>query len=223
MMVSQSKVKGINSMQKIAMRIRLPTHLARNSRLWLVLMMMGVLVLQPAATRAFERYNRVVKYDTYFKKYAKRFFGVGFRWQLFKAQAIAESHLEPDARSAVGAEGIMQIMPRTYAEIQSKNPYIRGNRLQPRWNIAAGIYYDRTLWKIWKAERPFMDRVRFMFGSYNAGKGNILRAQKIAESQGNNPNLWSSIQSSLPEVTGKRSQETIHYIKKIERVEEVLR
>jgi membrane-bound lytic murein transglycosylase F len=182
-----------------------------------------LLITHPVAGSGFERYNRVVKYDKYFKKYSKRFFGVGFRWQFFKAQAVAESHLKPDARSAVGAAGIMQIMPRTYEEIRHKNPYIRGNRLQPRWNIAAGIYYDRTLWNIWKAERPFLDRVRFMFGSYNAGKGNILKAQKAAESRGLNPNVWLSIQSSLPDVTGNRSKETIKYVEKIERVKEVLK
>jgi hypothetical protein len=32
-----------------------------------------------------------------------------------------------------------------------------------------------------------------------------------------------SIQSSLPDVTGKRSQETINYVEKIERVTEVLK
>lgn len=198
-------------------------HFAKYGKDLIFVLVAGLLISQPAAGNAFERYNRVVKYDSHFKKYSKRFFGVGFRWQFFKAQAVAESQLEPEARSAVGAAGIMQIMPRTFEEIRARNPYIRGNRLQPRWNIAAGIYYDRTLWKLWQAKRPFMDRVRFMFGSYNAGKGNILRAQEIAELRGVNPNLWSSIQSSLPEVTGKRSRETIHYVDKIERVKEVLK
>ena len=95
--------------------------------------------------------------------------------------------------------------------------------MQPRWNIAAGIYYDRTLWNVWQAERSFMDRVRFMLGSYNTGKGNILKAQKVAEQQGLNPNLWLSIRSSLPAVTGKRSQETLKYVEKIEIIEEVLK
>jgi membrane-bound lytic murein transglycosylase F len=183
----------------------------------------GLLLAGPAAGAGFERFNRVVKYDRHFKKYSKRFFGVGFRWQLFKAQAVAESHLDPDARSAVGAAGIMQIMPSTFEEIQRKNPAIKGTQLHPRWSIAAGIYYDRTLWNVWKAERPFSDRVRFMFGSYNTGKGNILKAQKIAEQQGLNPNLWLSIRSSLPVVTGSRSKETLRYVEKIERIEEVLK
>jgi membrane-bound lytic murein transglycosylase MltF len=182
-----------------------------------------LLIFYPAAGLSFERYNRVVKYDKYFKKYSKRFFGPGFRWQLFKAQAIAESRLQAQARSSVGAAGIMQIMPRTYKEIRRKNPHIKGKRMQPRWNIAAGIYYDRNLWNVWQAERPFMDRVRFMFGSYNAGKGNILKAQKAAEDQGLNPNIWASIRSSLPAVTGKRSKETIQYVEKIETAKEVLK
>lgn len=187
------------------------------------LLVMFLLIIHPAPLFGFEQYNRVVKYDKYFKKYSKRFFGVAFRWQFFKAQAIAESRLKPHARSSVGAEGIMQIMPRTFKEIRRKNPYIEGKRTHPRWNIAAGIYYDRTLWNVWRAERPFMDRVRFMFGSYNAGKGNILKAQDVAENQGLNPNIWLSIQSSLPDVTGKRSKETIQYVEKIEKTKEVLR
>jgi len=117
----------------------------------------------------------------------------------------------------------MQVMPRTYKEIQAKNPALKGSRLQPRWNIAAGIYYDRTLWNLWKADRPRQDRINFMFGSYNAGKGNILKAQKVAEKRRLNPNLWQSIESALPEITGKRSRETISYIEKIEHVKGVLK
>ena len=198
----------------------------RINRYWsrqIFLLVMGLLIIHPAPLFGFEQYNRVVKYDNYFKKYSKRFFGVGFRWQYFKAQAIAESRLKPQARSSVGATGIMQIMPRTFKEIRRKNPHIKGARTHPRWNIAAGIYYDRSLWNVWRAKRPFMDRVRFMFGSYNAGKSNILKAQKVAQNQGMNPNVWSSIQSSLADVTGKRSKETIQYVEKIEKVKEVLR
>jgi membrane-bound lytic murein transglycosylase F len=181
------------------------------------------LLFLPSITYAFDRYNHVVKYDKYFSKYSKRYFGPGFDWHYFKAQAIAESRLQADAASTIGAQGIMQIMPATFAEILQKNPSIKGTRKQPRWNIAAGIYYDRTIWNLWTAERPFKDRINFMFGSYNAGKGNILKAQKIADAQAINPNLWQSIELALPKVTGKRSKETIGYVRKIERIKEVLR
>lgn len=142
------------------------------------------MLLIPCQAQAFERYNRVIKYDKYFSKYSKRYFGANFDWHYFKAQAVAESNLIAKAKSRVGALGVMQIMPRTFDEITRKQPGIKGNRKQPRWNIAAGIYYDRMIWKAWKAERPFQDRINFMFGSYNAGKGNILKAQKIADKKG---------------------------------------
>ncbi len=177
-------------------------------------------VVAPAA--AFERYNRVKKFDPYFTKYTKRFFGPAFDWRHFKAQAVAESRLQADAKSHVGAVGVMQIMPRTFEEIRSKHPVIKGTRYQPRWNIAAGIYYDRQLWNTWKAERPFRDRLNFTFGAFNAGKGNIIKAQKVAAREGLNPNLWTSIEKKLPRVTGKHSRETIGYVDKIESITEVL-
>lgn len=182
-----------------------------------------ILLLMPSPVCAFERYNQVQKYDRYFSKYSKRYFGPGFDWHYFKAQAVAESRLKADAKSWVGALGIMQIMPRTFEEIIYKNPSIKGTRQQPRWNIAAGIYYDRMIWKLWTAERSFNDRLNFMFGSYNAGRGNILKAQKIAQQQGMNPNLWKSIEPVLPHITGKRSKETIGYVKKINTIKGVLK
>lgn len=185
----------------------------------LLIIMMG----SPCQADPYAKYNRIKKFDRYFSKYSKRFFGPGFNWHFFKAQAVAESGLEASVKSGVGAVGLMQVMPRTYKEIQAKNPALKGSRLQPRWNIAAGIYYDRTLWNLWKADRPRQDRINFMFGSYNAGKGNILKAQKVAEKRRLNPNLWQSIESALPEITGKRSRETISYIEKIEHVKGVLK
>jgi membrane-bound lytic murein transglycosylase MltF len=172
---------------------------------------------------AYERYNRVKKFDPYFNKYAKRFFGPGFDWRYFKAQAVAESRLIAGARSHVGAVGVMQLMPATFKEIRKKNPVIKGTREQPRWNIAAGIYYDRLIWRVWKAERSFEDRLKFTFGAYNAGKANVFKAQARAESKGLNPNVWASIIETLPLVTGSHSRETIGYVRKIEKIKEVMR
>ncbi len=182
-----------------------------------------VVLLVPFQAHAFERYNRVVKYDQYFSKYSKRFFGPHFDWRYFKAQAVAESRLKATAKSRRGAVGIMQIMPRTFKEITRKNPRIKGTRAQPRWNIAAGIFYDRELWKAWKADRPLQDRINFMFGSFNAGKGNIIKAQRLARRKDLNHNLWESIEITLPRVTGRHSKETLGYVRKINTIKEVLR
>lgn len=181
-----------------------------------------LLLLLSYPAHGFDTYNRVVKYDRYFAKYSKRFFGPLFDWRHFKAQAIAESRLDANATSRVGAVGIMQIMPRTYREIVRQSAAIHGPHQHPRWNIAAGIYYDRKMWQLWQAKRPFQDRLNFMFGSFNAGKGTILRAQKYARQRGLNENLWVSIERSLPAVTGKRSKETITYVHKIQTIKKVL-
>jgi membrane-bound lytic murein transglycosylase MltF len=191
---------------------------------WLpVLLLITMMMAAPCQADPYAKYNRIKKFDRHFSKYSKRYFGPGFDWRLFKAQAVAESGLDAAAKSGVGAVGLMQVMPRTFKEIQAKNPAIKGKQLQPRWNIAAGIYYDRTLWKLWRAERPRQDRLNFMFGSYNAGKGNILKAQRTAEELRLNPNLWESIITTLSNITGKRSLETISYVEKIEHIKGVLK
>jgi len=154
------------------------------------------------------------KYDQYFKKYTKRYFGAGFEWKWFKAQAIAESNLKANATSWVNAKGIMQIMPKTFHEIKKKNPsFVDIN--EPRWNIAAGIYYDRKLYKKWRADRPFKDKISFTFASYNAGFQNIVKAQKTAKKNGLNENLWRNIKSVAPKVHGWRHKETVRYVDKI--------
>lgn len=190
----------------------------------LLISLLLITVILPGTTSySFERYNRVSKYDTHFKKYTKRFFGPGFNWHHFKAQAVAESRLIKNATSKVGAKGIMQIMPETFKEIKRKSRDLKGSRGHPKWNIAAGIWYNRSLWKMWKAERPLQDRLDFMFGSYNAGKGNILKAQKIAKKQNMDPNSWKSIVKTLSRITGKHSTETIGYVDKIKHIKGVLK
>ena len=154
------------------------------------------------------------KYDQYFRKYTKRYFGAGFEWKWFKAQAIAESNLKANATSWVNAKGIMQLMPKTFHEIKKKNPsFVDIN--EPRWNIASGIYYDRQLYKKWRAERPFKDKISFTFASYNAGFRNIVKAQKTAKNHGLNENLWHNIKSVAPKVSGWRHKETVGYVDKI--------
>ena len=84
------------------------------------------------------------QYDNYFRKNSKRYFGAGFNWKWWKAQSIAESDLNKDAKSWVGARGLMQVMPRTYKDIQKKVPNL-GSINDPKWNIAAGVYYNKYL------------------------------------------------------------------------------
>jgi membrane-bound lytic murein transglycosylase F len=155
------------------------------------------------------------EYDDLFKKYAKRYFGPAYDWRVFKAQAMAESNLTLDARSHVGARGLMQLMPTTFKEIQTKNPELACID-QPEWNIAAGIHYDRTLWRLWTEHPTPEDRRSFMLGSYNAGRGTLLRAQSAARKKSLDGCIWRSIAEVAPSVRGWRYRETLQYVEKIE-------
>jgi membrane-bound lytic murein transglycosylase F len=166
------------------------------------------------------------EYDVYFKKYSKRYFSISTDYRWFKSQAMAESRLDPDAISPAGAKGIMQIMDPTYKEIKQRNKEVIGNVFEARWNIEAGIYYDLTLYKQWASPRPESNRLALMFASYNAGLGNILKAQKICDEKGNCNdypccNLWLYIKSKGHEVNSWKEEETIGYVDRIFRFMEV--
>ncbi|MGH7470127.1 MAG: transglycosylase SLT domain-containing protein [Longimicrobiales bacterium] len=161
------------------------------------------------------------RYDDIFRKYSKRYFGPGFDWQYFKAQGMAESGLDPDAKSWVGARGVMQLMPGTYAAIKSRRPEL-GEIQDPEWNIAAGIMHSRSLWHRWKDHQTTEERLRFMFASYNAGEGTILRAKNVARAEQLDDKSWSSIESIAPKVQRWRYTETLPYVRKIESYHEKL-
>jgi soluble lytic murein transglycosylase-like protein len=155
------------------------------------------------------------KYDPTFKKYTKRYFGPAFDWRYFKAQGFAESGLNANATSWVGARGVMQLMPSTYQAIASRRPEF-GTIDQPEWNIAAGIMHDRYLWTLWgKDISDDSERARFMFASYNAGEGTINRALGVARSKVGTVE-WRSIEQIAPTVQRWRYSETLGYVRRID-------
>ena len=155
------------------------------------------------------------RYDDVFRKYSKRYFGVGYDWRLFKAQGMAESNLDSAATSWVGARGIMQLMPTTFQEISTKNPEM-SKIDDPEWNIAAGIYYDRILWRLWAADSVEDHRKEFMLASYNAGRGTILNAQTMARLDSLDHRSWPAIETVAPKVRRWRYSETLGYVRKID-------
>ena len=153
------------------------------------------------------------RYDQTFRKYSKRYFGVGYDWRIFKAQALAESEMNPNARSWVGARGLMQLMPSTYKDIQSRAGL--GSIDDPEWNIAAGIMHDRSLWRRWERDSIATDRREFMLASYNAGEGTIMNAQRACVARSLDRRAWSSVETVAPEVPRWRYRETLGYVRKI--------
>lgn len=155
------------------------------------------------------------RYDQTFRKYTKRYFGVGYDWRVFKAQALAESQMNPNARSFVGARGLMQLMPSTFKDIQSHAPSF-GSIDDPEWNIAAGILHDRDLWRRWEKDSIDVDRREFMFASYNAGEGTIMNAQRACVERSLDRRAWRSVETVAPEVPRWRYRETLGYVRKIQ-------
>lgn len=151
-------------------------------------------------------------YDHLFRKYTKHYFGAHFDWHWFKAQAIAESALNPDAESPMGARGIMQILPSTYQEIKASNPFL-ADISDPRWNIAAGIYYNRQLYRKWKQKHDIRtnERLNFAFGSYNAGYGNMLKAYRRAVDKHGEVRGWRRVAPFAP-------AETRNYVSRIQQL-----
>jgi membrane-bound lytic murein transglycosylase F len=155
------------------------------------------------------------RYDDTFRKASKRSFGPAFDWRLFKAQGMAESNLDPTARSRVGARGLMQLMPSTYREIASENADLAMID-NPELNIEAGIAYDRQLWLRWANDSVADDRRQFMFASYNAGRGTLLNAQRRARERQLDPRRWRNIERIAASVPRWRHAETLDYVGKIE-------
>jgi soluble lytic murein transglycosylase-like protein len=182
--------------------------LAQSSRVGAALRALNAAAEQRASRKA------TAKYDPTFQKYSKRYFGVGTDWRWFKAQGMAESDLTPGARSRVGARGIMQLMPSTYGQIKSALPKF-GAIDDPEWNIAAGILHDHDLWMLWGKDVPEANRWAFMFASYNAGEGTIMRARKRAEAERLDHSQWPAIERIAPTVERWRYSETLGYVRTI--------
>ena len=177
------------------------------------LLALVVLLAVPAGAWAAPR-KYTNAYDEYFRKYSKHYFGVGFDWRWFKAQAVAESGLDAKAESWCSAKGIMQLMPSTFEEIRRAKPDL-ADIMDPRWNIAAGIHYDHLLWRTWSTVDPTTDRLSFTFGSYNAGPGTLRKARDVARGKGHDENRWDSIIQVAGEVPRWREEETLAYVRKI--------
>lgn len=91
----------------------------------------------------------------------------------------AESGFNPNARSAVGARGLMQIMPGTGRDLGVSNA---GMLYDVETNIAAGVRYLRGLWRDFadfsmsrlQDVDPFYSRgVKDVVAAYNAGPGAV--------------------------------------------------
>lgn len=184
---------------------------------WIVLGLALVVWAEPARAGLVDD-----QFDDLFRKAYKRHLGrvwdrgpAAPGWHWLKAQAYAESGFDPMAVSPVGARGLAQFMPGTSAGL-SRDLSIPDRPFDPLWATTMQAAYLDKLRRFWSSPRPERERIRLVLASYNAGPGNILKAQRLARSDGCDPAAWACVAARLPEVTGRYSAETRIYVDRIE-------
>jgi membrane-bound lytic murein transglycosylase MltF len=142
----------------------------------------------------------------FFKRYSDQY---GVDYLLMAAQGYQESTLDQDAKSHVGAIGVMQVMPATGKELGV------GDITQTEANIHAGVKYMRFMIDRYFKDEP-MDRLNkglFTFASYNAGPARVRQLRKEAATRGLDPNVWFG---NVEQIASERiGRETVTYVSNI--------
>ena len=101
------------------------------------------------------RSSKPVKFEGYIYRAAKEY---GVEPSLIKAIIKTESDFDPDAKSKAGAEGLMQLMPKTARSYNVHNSY------NSEQNIMAGTKHIKYLLDKYK------DNLILALAAYNAGE-----------------------------------------------------
>jgi membrane-bound lytic murein transglycosylase MltF len=141
-----------------------------------------------------------------FKQYGEQY---DFDYLMMAAQGYQESALDQNARSQVGAIGVMQLMPETGREQKVGDV----SQLEP--NIHAGVKYMRFMRDQYFKDEPMTDvnKALFTFASYNAGPGKIRQLRRETERRGLDPNVWFG---NVEQIASERiGRETVTYVSNI--------
>ena len=149
------------------------------------------------------KFQQIVQF---LRKYSGEY---GLDYLLMAAQGYQESGLDQNKKSAVGAIGVMQVMPATGKELKV------GDITQLEANVQAGVKYIRFMMDQFYANEPMdaLNKGLFTFSSYNAGPGRIKQLREQAAKRGLNPNLWfNNVELIAAEKIGR---ETVQYVSNI--------
>ncbi len=142
----------------------------------------------------------------FFQKYGDKY---DVDWLLMAAQGYQESRLNQNARSPVGAIGVMQVMPETGKDLSV------GDITKTEPNIHAGVKYMRWMIDQYYGAEPMssLDKALFAFASYNAGAGRVAQLRREAARRGLDPNVWfHNVEYVAAEKIGA---ETVTYVSNI--------
>jgi membrane-bound lytic murein transglycosylase MltF len=160
-------------------------------------------IRNPTTSGEISRFESTVEL---FRKYGSQYH---FDPLMLAAQGYQESALNQDAKSAVGAVGVMQLMPATGKELGVGDIHV----IEP--NIHAGAkYLDRLMATAFPdAQFDDMNRTLFAFASYNCGPGNVRKARREAVKRGLDPNVWfNNVEIVVGDQVG---METTTYVRNI--------
>ena len=117
---------------------------------------------------------------------------------LVAAVVETESRFRTHARSQVGAQGLMQLMPKTGRWLGARNLY------DPAQNVDAGTKYLKYL------QQRFDGNLRKTIAAYNAGEGNVKRYNGVPpfrETQGYVRRVMSSYKKRNDELKAYGAQQ----------------
>lgn len=126
----------------------------------------------------------ISKYDNLFKKYAPT---IGWDWRMLAAQAFVESRFRSNARSWVGARGLMQIMPSTARGYRTSVAKL-GNP-DVSLNVATKLIHDLDSYLL-KYVPSDKERLKFVMAAYNVGIAHVYDAIALAKKYGLDPQVW---------------------------------
>ena len=154
-------------------------------------------VEQDTVPRYFFRMYYPMKYREEIEKYSKE---RGLDPNLVRGLILQESYYTPEAKSRVGATGLMQLMPPTAKEHAKRLriPFAVSRLENPKVNVQLGTYHLRMLINM------FGGNVYFAVASYNAGQGNLMKWRRAVPRKPTDEFL-----ESIP------FQETRNYVKRV--------
>jgi len=141
-----------------------------------------------------------------FRKYSDAY---GMDYLLMMAEAYQESSLNQQAKSSVGAVGIMQLMPATGTEMKVGDIH----QLDP--NVHAGVKYFNSMVQKLYGNEPMDDlnKVLFTFAAYNCGPNRVKQLRAEAVQKGLNPNVWIDNVEFI--AANRVGAETVNYVSNI--------
>ncbi|MCW8125133.1 transporter substrate-binding domain-containing protein [Microbulbifer halophilus] len=164
--------------------------------------------------------GEISPFDDIVKKYAEQY---DLDWRLVVAQMFQESTFDPEAKSWVGARGLMQVMPDTGEQVGVDDLF------DPENSVRAGVKYLEWLHQKFddKGISP-ENKVWFTLAAYNAGLGHVYDAQDLAEEKGWDRRVWfDNVEKAMLLLSERRyyknarygyarGREPYNYVRKIE-------